>query len=213
MKKIYPFIKRLVDFFVALVGLVVLSPLFLVIAILIKLDSSGPVIYSQKRVTIGRKVFTTYKFRSMVKNARKLELEKGIAKEKLVTKFGKLLRHSHFDEFPQLINVIKGEMSLVGPRPLIAENEIRRLMEDKERAKRYEVKVGMASLERIINLAPGKREKIFSIFSNKDELKRCKEDIEYDYYYVENQSFFVDFILFTETFLMSIKKLIGAKVN
>ena len=208
MKRIYPFIKRVIDFFVALIGLVTLLPLFLVIAVLIKLDSPGAIIYKQERLTKGAKPFTVYKFRSMVRNARKMELEKGIQKERLVTKFGKLLRKTHFDEFPQLINVIKGEMSLVGPRPLIAENELRKLKEDKERGKRYKLKVGIAGLERIINLAPERKGKIFSNLPNKDELEKCKESIEYDYYYVENQSFFVDSILFIETFLMSIKKLI-----
>ena len=123
-------IKRLIDFTSSLIGLIVLSPLFLIIAVLIKLDSEGPVFYKQKRVGYLGDNFDMYKFRTMRVNADK-ELAKlkslnqsneGMFKlfdDPRVTRLGKYLRKYSLDELPQLFNVLKGEMSLVGPRPPI----------------------------------------------------------------------------------------------
>ena len=121
-------IKRSVDFFGSLLGLVILSPLFLIIAIIIKLDSDGPILVRLKRIS-QRKEFCLFKFRSMVKNAEELKKnlwqynERGdgplfkMKNDPRVTKFGRFLRKCRIDELPQLINVLKGEISLVGPRP------------------------------------------------------------------------------------------------
>ena len=124
----YEAIKRLIDIICSFVGILVLSPLFIIIAIIIKFTSKGPVFFSQKRVGRNGKEFDMYKFRSMVVNAEELK-EKLAAQNEMsgpmfkmkddprVTKVGKFIRKTSLDELPQLWNVLKGDMSLVGPRP------------------------------------------------------------------------------------------------
>lgn len=111
-------IKRFFDFTVALFGLILLSPVLLIVAVLIKADSKGPVIFKQKRLGKDGKVFEIYKFRSMCVGAEKtgsgVYSGKGDAR---VTKVGKIIRATSIDELPQLVNIIKGDMSFVGPRP------------------------------------------------------------------------------------------------
>jgi len=114
-------IKRIFDFCAALVGLVVLAPLFFVVAVLIKLDSDGEVFFRQTRVGKGGKDFSIYKFRTMAKSKNKDDLQITVGADMRVTKIGKFLRKYRIDELPQLINVIKGDMSLVGPRPEVPE--------------------------------------------------------------------------------------------
>jgi len=110
--------KRSLDILVGTTGLILLSPLFLVVGIMIKIDSRGPIIFSQERVGKNRKPFKIYKFRTMVKDA---EDNTGpiwyIKGDPRLTFLGRFLRKSKIDEFPQFINLIKGEMTLVGPRP------------------------------------------------------------------------------------------------
>ena len=125
---LYEVIKRLIDVIFSFLGIVVLSPLFIIISIIIKTTSKGPVFFSQKRVGKNGKEFDMYKFRSMVVNAEELK-EKLAAQNEMsgpmfkikddprVTKVGKFIRKTSIDELPQLWNVIKGDMSLVGPRP------------------------------------------------------------------------------------------------
>ena len=124
----YEAIKRLIDITCSFVGILVLSPLFIIIAIIVKFTSKGPVFFSQKRVGRNGKEFDMYKFRSMVVNAEELK-EKLAAQNEMsgpmfkmkddprVTKVGKFIRKTSLDELPQLWNVLKGDMSLVGPRP------------------------------------------------------------------------------------------------
>ena len=124
----YCFLKRTIDVVCSLVGLIVLSPIFLFVAILIRLESKGNCIFSQVRVGKNGKRFKMYKFRSMVANAEELK-DKLCDKNEMcgpmfkmkedprVTKVGKFIRKTSIDELPQLFNVLKGEMSLVGPRP------------------------------------------------------------------------------------------------
>ncbi|MBI2098817.1 sugar transferase [Candidatus Uhrbacteria bacterium] len=114
-------LKRLFDLIFALVGLVLLSPLFIVLAIWIKRESPGPVFYRGVRAGKSFKPFRIFKFRSMVVNAEQLGSLSVPEDSLLVTKPGKFLRRFKLDELPQLINVLKGEMSLVGPRPEIME--------------------------------------------------------------------------------------------
>ena len=114
------FIKRMTDIIASLLGMLLLSPVFLIIAILIKLDSKGPVFFKQGRRTKGGKVFNMYKFRSMVVDAEKIGT--GLFNYKddpRVTRFGRFLRDSSLDELPQLINVFCGDLSLIGPRPSV----------------------------------------------------------------------------------------------
>ncbi|CRZ34099.1 lipopolysaccharide/colanic/teichoic acid biosynthesis glycosyltransferase [Herbinix hemicellulosilytica] len=109
-------IKYKIDKIIALLGLIVLSPLMIIIGIAIKLDSPGPIIYRQKRLGQNGKIFYMYKFRSMYEGAEK----NGVydrKKDPRVTSVGKVIRRTSLDELPQLINVLKGDMSLIGPRP------------------------------------------------------------------------------------------------
>ena len=112
------FIKRFLDFVIALIALVVLSPIFVITSLAIKLDSKGPVIFKQKRIGKDGKVFDIYKFRSMCVGAEGkgsgVYSGKGDAR---VTKVGKFIRATSIDELPQLVNILKGDMSFVGPRP------------------------------------------------------------------------------------------------
>ncbi len=109
--------KRIFDLIFTVPGLIVLLPFFVLIALWIKLDSKGPVFYRQERVGRYGETFKIYKFRTMVKNADKIGGAITIGDDPRITKSGKFLRKYKIDELPQLINVLKGEMSLVGPRP------------------------------------------------------------------------------------------------
>lgn len=118
MRGFYRAVKRFLDVTASFLGLVLLSPLLLAVSILIKIDSRGPVIFRQKRIGRNGKVFEIYKFRSMCVGAEKtgsgVYSGKGDAR---VTRIGKILRATSIDELPQLLNILKGEMSFVGPRP------------------------------------------------------------------------------------------------
>lgn len=118
MRGFYRAVKRFLDVTASFLGLVLLSPLLLAVSILIKIDSRGPVIFRQKRIGRNGKVFEIYKFRSMCVGAEKtgsgVYAGKGDAR---VTRIGKILRATSIDELPQLLNILKGEMSFVGPRP------------------------------------------------------------------------------------------------
>lgn len=121
MRGFYRAVKRFLDVTASFLGLVLLSPLLLAVSILIKIDSRGPVIFRQKRIGRNGKVFEIYKFRSMCVGAEKtgsgVYSGKGDAR---VTRIGKILRATSIDELPQLLNILKGEMSFVGPRPPLA---------------------------------------------------------------------------------------------
>lgn len=131
----YEFLKRLMDIICSMSALIVLAPIIIVVAILIKIESKGPVIFSQERVGINNKKFKMYKFRSMVVNAEdmKEKLEKQnerkgpmfkIKNDPRITKIGRFIRKTSIDELPQLINILKGEMSIVGPRPSLPKEVI-----------------------------------------------------------------------------------------
>ncbi len=110
-------VKRMLDVIVAAVGLIVLSPLFVLLAIWIKLDSQGPVLYRGERVGKGGRLFRMYKFRGMLDGPAQTGPRITARGDPRVTRAGRLLRRSKLDELPQLLNVLRGEMSLVGPRP------------------------------------------------------------------------------------------------
>lgn len=185
-------IKRLFDLILSIFLLVVLSPLFLILIIWIKMDSEGEAIFKQIRVGVDGKPFTIYKFRTMVKNADKL-FNKKVDKENLknfvfqdkddprITKSGKFLRKTSLDELPQLINIIKGEMSLIGPRPEIP--DIANLYSDYEKI-RLLVKPGVTGLAQV---------------NGRGDLE-LGETIEYDVKYVTNFSLWLDFKIFLKTF-------------
>ena len=111
------FIKRPMDFLCAVLGLMVFSPIMVIIALLIRVKLGSPVIFKQERPGLNEKIFTLYKFRSMTNQKNKNgEL---LADEKRLTEFGKWLRSTSIDELPELFNILKGDMSIVGPRPLL----------------------------------------------------------------------------------------------
>lgn len=116
-KRLSLVIKRVFDIVASLAGLIVLLPILIIVAICIKLESKGPVFFKQKRVGKNKKIFEIYKFRTMVIDAEKLGKQITVGNDSRITRVGKFIRKCKLDEFPQLINVVKGEMSLVGPRP------------------------------------------------------------------------------------------------
>lgn len=116
-KKVNLIIKRLFDIGASSIGLILLSPILILIAICIKLDSKGPVFFKQIRVGKNKDLFKIYKFRTMVTDAEKLGKQITIGNDTRITKVGTFIRKCKLDELPQLINVLNGDMSLVGPRP------------------------------------------------------------------------------------------------
>ena len=132
-KKPYKMVKRIMDIVLSLIALVLLSPIFLIIALAIKLESKGPVFFKHTRIGKNGKIIKIYKFRSMVENAE--DLIKKFTPEQMkeykenykltndprITKVGKVLRKTSLDQLPQLINIIKGELSIIGPRPVVQE--------------------------------------------------------------------------------------------
>ena len=117
MNKFNEIVKRLFDFLASLFGIIIISPILIIVAIAIKVDSKGPVMFLQKRVGRYGNPFYIYKFRTMVTDAEKLGTQITIGKDNRITKVGSFLRKYKIDELPQLFNVLKGDMSLVGPRP------------------------------------------------------------------------------------------------
>lgn len=119
MRGLNLFIKRLIDFFGSLIGSIIISPILIIIALLIKLTSKGPVFFKQERLGKDGKTFKILKFRTMVVNAEKIGDGLSVKSENdnRITNIGKILRATSLDELPQLFNVILGQMSLVGPRP------------------------------------------------------------------------------------------------
>ena len=157
--------KRLADISISLIGLVVLSPLFLVAAVLIRIDSPGPVFFRQVRIGRDFRPFTIYKFRSMVLEAGERDFQLATHSDRRVTRFGRFLRRSKVDELPQLINVLKGEMSLVGPRP---------------EAGRY-VEMFRRDYEEILKVRPGMTDLASLKYRDEAELLGRSDDAEDEY--------------------------------
>lgn len=112
--------KRAIDFCISLVMLIILSPLLLIIAIIVKLDSKGPAVFVQERLTLGGRVFKMYKFRTMIVNAEKMGTGAySFDHDPRITKAGNILRKLSLDELLQLVNIVKGDMAFIGPRPIL----------------------------------------------------------------------------------------------
>ncbi|MEZ8644886.1 sugar transferase [Vibrio cyclitrophicus] len=142
--------KRFFDIFFSLIGLTLVFPILLVIAIAIKIDSSGPIFFFQKRIGINGKVFNIIKFRTMVVNAE--NMEGGIfntANDPRVTKIGNFLRNSSLDEIPQFINILRGDMSFVGPRPPVTYELGNYEGWDADLKKSFSVKPGVTGLAQV----------------------------------------------------------------
>lgn len=182
-------LKRVFDFLVALMGLVSLSPFFLIIAILIKMDSSGPVFFRQERIGKDEKSFYPFKFRTMVQGAADKGLGHTVAEnDERITRFGKFLRKWGIDEFPQLINIFRGEMSLVGPRPTL----------------RYQVEKYNDFEKRRLLVKPGLAG--WALVHGRNSLT-WEERIKYDVWYVDNWSLWLDIkIIFKTFYLIFIKQ-------
>lgn len=138
------YIKRILDFILSLLALIVLSPVLLIIYILVKIKLGKPAIFKQQRPGKDEKIFTLYKFRTMTDE--KDEQGNLLPDEKRLTKFGKFLRSTSLDELPELINIIKGDMAIVGPRPQLVRDMV--FMTDEQR-KRHNVRQGLTGLAQV----------------------------------------------------------------
>ena len=169
--KIFPVLKRLFDFFAALAGILMLSPVLLVLAVLVRKKLGSPVFFKQQRPGLNGKIFTMYKFRTMT-DARN---EEGnlLPDEDRLPAFGKFLRSTSLDELPELINVLKGDMSLVGPRPLLVQYLPRY---STFQARRHEVRPGITGWAQI----------------NGRNALSWEEKFALDVWYVDNASFTLD---------------------
>lgn len=144
------FVKRFFDIVLCMLAMIVLSPIFAIISIAIKCDSKGPVIFSQQRRTINGKIFKMYKFRSMVINAESMGAGLfNFENDPRVTKVGRILRVTSLDELPQLWNVVKGDLSLVGPRPCVVYELGDFDTLNRKYKKRFEMRGGITGLAQI----------------------------------------------------------------
>lgn len=188
------YIKRGIDIFLSLISLIILSPIFCIIAIAIKLDSKGPVFYKHKRIGKNGKIIYLYKFRSMYTDSKerlemllknpdiKREWEENFKLENdpRITKVGSFLRKTSLDELPQLLNILKGEMSIIGPRPVIDE-ELEKYGQNKDK---------------FLSVTPG----LTGWWACNGRSATTYEDrMKLELYYVENQSFVLDIKCFFKT--------------
>jgi lipopolysaccharide/colanic/teichoic acid biosynthesis glycosyltransferase len=173
-------LKDIIDLAGAFFFLLLLLPLFVVIAVLIKAESRGPVFYKASRIGKDEQYFLMYKFRTMIHDADKIGPALTEQGDSRITKVGKVLRRSSLDELPQLINVIKGEMSFIGPRPEIP--EIIKTYSD-EQKKALRVKPGLTGLSQV---------------NGRDDLPLNRK-LEYEISYVENHSFLLDLKILLKT--------------
>lgn len=171
-------LKRIIDFILATVLIIIFAIPMLVIAIAIKLEDGGTVIYKSKRMGKGLKEFNVYKFRSMTMNRK--ELQSKLSHEQMVTKVGKFIRRTSLDELPQLFNILKGEMSFIGPRPWIPEYYV---WFTEEQKRRTDVLPGISGLAQV------RGRNGINIFKK----------IDYDLEYVHNIGFKQDVKLVFET--------------
>ena len=180
----YKYVKRFLDITVSLIGLILLMPIFIILAIWIKLESAGPILFRAKRVGKNEKEFTMYKFRTMKVDSPLLPPNKLKDPYKYITKAGKILRESSLDELPQLFNILKGDMSFVGPRPgsAVNEEELRQYRRNNE----------------VFSALPGVTG--WAQVNGRDELAHnAKEKSNFDKYYVENISLKLDAICILRT--------------
>lgn len=188
------FLKRAVDMFISSIALVILTPFLMLIALLIKIDSKGPVLYRQKRLGFRGREFILYKFRSMISDAEKhtgpVWAEKN---DRRITRMGQIIRPLRLDEVPQLINVLKGDMSFVGPRP----ERPAFLKQLKEAIPLYTLRLTVHP--GITGLAQVKHAYDVSV-------EHVKRKLEYDLQYINNMSLRMDLKIFLKTILTVLKK-------
>lgn len=178
------FIKRAIDIFLSLIVLLVFSWLYLIVAFLIKIDSKGPVIFQQKRLGKDGKVFPIYKFRSMCADAEKSGVYSGKGDAR-VTRIGRIIRATSIDELPQMINILKGDMSLIGPRPPLTYHPWPIEEYTEEQFRMFEVRPGITGWAQV---------------NGRKEVEWHKR-IELNVWYVDHVSFLLDVkILFMTVF-------------
>jgi len=179
------FLKRFIDIVLSLIGLIILSPLMIIIAVLVFINLGSPVLFRQVRPGLHGRPFVLYKFRTM----RDLRDDEGhlLPDELRLTRFGRFLRSTSLDELPELFNVLKGEMSLVGPRPLLMEYLERYTP---EQARRHEVKPGITGWAQV----------------NGRNAISWEEKFKLDVWYVDNWSIMLDFKILLLTFIKVLKR-------
>ena len=165
------YIKRILDFILSFCALIVLSPILLVIAILVRVKLGSPIIFKQKRPGKDEKIFTLYKFRTMTDSRD--EHGNLLPDSERLTKFGKFLRSTSLDELPELLNILKGDMAIVGPRPQLVRDMV--FMTDEQR-KRHIVRQGLTGLAQV---------------SGRNNIT-WEEKINYDLEYIQNITFMND---------------------
>lgn len=185
---IYNFIKRIIDIFCSLVGLILLSPVFIITAILIRIESKGDVIFKQLRVGKNGKTFYIYKFRSMKIDTPTMATNDMKNPEMYITKVGKFIRKTSIDELPQLVNILMGDMSIVGPRPVI----------DKETDL-----INLRKQNKIDVILPGITG--WAQINGRDNLGN-EEKVKYDKEYLEKRSIKFDLYIMCMTVLKVLKR-------
>lgn len=179
------YVKRVLDITLSLFGIIITLPIMIIVAILVRVNLGNPIIFTQKRAGLYGKTFKLYKFRSMTNEVD--ENGKLLPNEQRLTKFGRILRSTSLDELPELFNIIKGDMSLIGPRPLLIEYLPRYNSEQK---KRHNVKPGLTG---------------FTAVNGRASLS-WEESLKMDVWYVENISFILDLKIFLKTFVTVFKR-------
>lgn len=187
-RKMYLIVKRFFDIILSFIALVILSPLFLILAILIKLESKGSVFFKQKRVSKNKKYFNILKFRTMRTDAPK-DMPTASLKnaESYITKIGVGLRKNSIDELPQLINILKGEMSIIGPRPALWNQY--ELLEQRDKYGANGIRPGLTGWAQV---------------NGRDELSNVKK-ATYDGEYAKKMSFGFDIKIFFKTIVNVLK--------
>jgi len=182
---LYKIIKRLLDIIFSLLLLICLSPIMLITAILVRVKLGSPVIFTQDRVGLNNKVFKLYKFRSMTNEVD--ENGELLPKDDRMTKLGKLIRSTSLDELPELWNILKGDMSFIGPRPLLVEYLPRY---DEEQIKRHNVRPGLTS---------------YTAVNGRASLS-WQERFKVDVWYVKNMLFLLDLKILVKNFITVFKR-------
>lgn len=186
----YKISKRIFDIILSFILLIILSPIMAIIALIVKLDSPGPILFKQKRVGKDGKEFTILKFRTMVVNAERIGTGlDSYANDNRVTKVGKILRNTSLDELTQLFNIFRGNMSFVGPRPPVTYHPYKYNEYPPTAKRRFEVKPGVTGYAQI---------------NGRNELS-WEEKFKYDLYYIENKSFLFDLKIFILTIFKVLK--------
>lgn len=184
----YNKLKRVIDIIISILGIILLSPIFLITSILIKLESEGPVIFKQLRAGKNSKPFYIYKFRSMKANAPTLSTNEFEDANLFITKIGRFIRKTSIDELPQLINILKGDMSIVGPRPVI--------LDEKEL-------ISLRQEYNVDNILPGITG--LAQINGRDSIGN-EEKVKLDYEYLQNRSLNLDIKIVFITIFKVLKK-------